>query len=492
MKKKIPIFRLFFVFFFSFLNHAQVTNKLVEQNVKSVKDHKVRIFPLENIANSLPFSTNKLLASSISPLDQTICSGNTITTINASSPAINNFSSLDCITGGALFFLNVNNNGVYFDVGNTGSVPLRVNGFRIPLISPVTTTVTTGVPFSIYKTTSATTSTGNYTTQANWTKLGDFVASLAAVTGGNGYVVTVELGDNGFSMPVGGSFGIYIVATTPADGFKVGYRSSATSASTIANSNITVTHKVRGSEFFTTDNQLRGFYGDVLYHTNTYGFWSRNNATNVTGTGTAGANFSNATPFPISGTLTNNTVDPQITSYNVTAYDVNGVKDSQTANVTVVTTNPITTVSLNSGVLSADQSGAAYQWFDCNNANTPIPGATNQNYTPTVDGNYGVSITLSPCQSVNSNCTAYLDRNDFTKNELSIYPNPNNGRFFITTLYALDLSIINQLGQVINSLKISSGNDREVIFTKLQNGVYFLKGIADDGRTFTEKIIVRN
>src|SRR3989344_5112067 len=69
-----------------------------------------------------------------------------------------------------------------------------------------------------------------------------------------------------------------------------------------------------------------------------------------------------------------------------------------------VTSNAITadivvidaTTSVSGGTITANQSGATYQWFDCTTMQ-PIPGANQQSYTVTETGLYGVEITMGSC-----------------------------------------------------------------------------------------------
>ncbi len=52
-------------------------------------------------------------------------------------------------------------------------------------------------------------------------------------------------------------------------------------------------------------------------------------------------------------------------------------------------------------LLTAEMSGAGYQWLDCDNNYAEIPGETNQWYTATVVGHYAVRITFSNlCETV--------------------------------------------------------------------------------------------
>jgi len=50
--------------------------------------------------------------------------------------------------------------------------------------------------------------------------------------------------------------------------------------------------------------------------------------------------------------------------------------------------------------LTAEQSGAIFQWLDCDDNYAVINGETNQSYTPTTTGNYAVQITQQDCFGV--------------------------------------------------------------------------------------------
>ena len=63
----------------------------------------------------------------------------------------------------------------------------------------------------------------------------------------------------------------------------------------------------------------------------------------------------------------------------------------------------VNTVSQTGPQLDADQTGAIYQWLDCDNGNQPINGETNQSYTSTVTGNYAVEVNMNGC-IVTSSC----------------------------------------------------------------------------------------
>ena len=51
----------------------------------------------------------------------------------------------------------------------------------------------------------------------------------------------------------------------------------------------------------------------------------------------------------------------------------------------------------NQSVLTANASGAAYQWIRCDDGNTPMEGETQQTFTATAEGNYAVIVTQNGC-----------------------------------------------------------------------------------------------
>jgi hypothetical protein len=58
---------------------------------------------------------------------------------------------------------------------------------------------------------------------------------------------------------------------------------------------------------------------------------------------------------------------------------------------------PLISISTNGNELSCDLIGSSYQWFECGNGYNEIEGATNQEYSPNVEGMYAVAITGLQC-----------------------------------------------------------------------------------------------
>ena len=59
---------------------------------------------------------------------------------------------------------------------------------------------------------------------------------------------------------------------------------------------------------------------------------------------------------------------------------------------------PSAAVTQNGATLTATQTGATYQWIDCDDESN-IVGETNQSFTPAVTGNYAVIVNVNGCSN---------------------------------------------------------------------------------------------
>lgn len=125
--------------------------------------------------------------------------------------------------------------------------------------------------------------------------------------------------------------------------------------------------------------------------------------------------------------------------------------------------------------LVADLGGDSYQWVDCANGNTPIPGATSSFYEVTANGSYGVLVTVGNCTKL-SNCIAIttvgMEENDLIEN-ISVYPNPNSGSFSVQSSANQTVRIANALGQVIATADLVAGQSSQIDL-EVNAGVYFV------------------
>ena len=64
-----------------------------------------------------------------------------------------------------------------------------------------------------------------------------------------------------------------------------------------------------------------------------------------------------------------------------------------------------TSVTVTESTLTSNESTAIfYQWLDCNNGFSTIPGATNQSFTPLTSGNYAVNVGVPDLCYDTSDC----------------------------------------------------------------------------------------
>lgn len=172
-------------------------------------------------------------------------------------------------------------------------------------------------------------------------------------------------------------------------------------------------------------------------------------------------------------TYTSSTNTP---TYTFIGGAANGCDSIVTLSLTVTTIN--TNVIISSGTITAAQSGANYQWIDCDNNSTPISGADQISFTPAQTGNYAVLVTQNGCEAT-SDCyyveisSVGIKDVDFNDSDFNLYPNPNTGIFTFETTHLGKYSITNSLGQVIFDFEMNSGK-KELHLPYLAKGVYYV------------------
>ena len=142
--------------------------------------------------------------------------------------------------------------------------------------------------------------------------------------------------------------------------------------------------------------------------------------------------------------------------------------DSETLDATV-------TKSATGVYNAASNAGASYQWINCE-TQEDIAGETSQVFTPTVNGDYAVRITLNGCLKVSA-CIKIINVGVFENTfvELKTYPEP--ARDFIvvelpTEVNNATINVFSIQGQLVKQLVVSDKSQIDV--HALENGSYFL------------------
>jgi hypothetical protein len=189
----------------------------------------------------------------------------------------------------------------------------------------------------------------------------------------------------------------------------------------------------------------------------------------------------------VNGTTYNTTVSGATEVF--TNIGPNGCDSTVTINLTVSPAiDNTTTVSGNT--ITANETGATYQWLDCDNGNAVINGETSQSFTATVTGNYAVEITVGNCidTSACENITV-VGIDELSKASVTIYPNPNDGVFNVVTSEQVNITIYNMLGEIILT-NVLNGGTHVLSLNSHPKGVYFVN-IQQNESVTTYKMIVK-
>jgi hypothetical protein len=204
-------------------------------------------------------------------------------------------------------------------------------------------------------------------------------------------------------------------------------------------------------------------------------------------------NWSNGIPFA------NVNFVPTVASvYTVTGIDVNNCTLTNTVNIGLYPVASVTATSNKQNVCVGEPvnltgSGAStYTW----NVNS----LTGANVTVTMTANLPVTYSVTGTDANGCNAKAHVTVQGYFCtgiNEvnaadalLSVYPNPNAGTFSIKSDVALDLTIVNALGQTVKTVSIPESS-KKVTIDGLSSGFYFITGVSN-GQKFTKKVIVEN
>jgi uncharacterized repeat protein (TIGR01451 family) len=151
-----------------------------------------------------------------------------------------------------------------------------------------------------------------------------------------------------------------------------------------------------------------------------------------------------------------------------------------------------TTVTQIQDTLFASATNDSYQWINCTTGNI-IAGATSQNYSPTISGDYAVIVTSGICTDTSS--CHYLSLTGINENyasEILISPNPSNNEFVVYCSPKLigkkvNINIYDAYGKLVDERKLNSQNTI-IKASSWAKGIYFMQ-IKSEGSIIVKKLV---
>ena len=181
-----------------------------------------------------------------------------------------------------------------------------------------------------------------------------------------------------------------------------------------------------------------------------------------------------------------NTYTANNTTATHTLTNAAGCDSVVTLNLTLTTIDNTVTLSAGGDSLTANQSGAIYQWLDCDNANAIMVGATNKVFVATNPGNYTVELVLNGCVDTSA-CEFAVKVDEVTSTStFNIYPNPVKETLMISATETISsISIFGVNGQLVQTIahpknaRLPAGT--EVNVSNLVKGMYIIKVQTNKG-----------
>ena len=173
----------------------------------------------------------------------------------------------------------------------------------------------------------------------------------------------------------------------------------------------------------------------------------------------------------ISGTWSPALNNVATTTYTFTP---NSAQCALSTTMTITVNSIDLSTSLASETITANQSGATYQWINCN-GNVGIQGANSQSFTATENGNYAVIISVGNC-SATSECIAIntLNVESITNVRFTIYPNPVASILYLKHSASIIIDTI-VIYDVTGKMILSQSNQAsEINVEKLAVGTYII------------------
>ncbi len=180
-------------------------------------------------------------------------------------------------------------------------------------------------------------------------------------------------------------------------------------------------------------------------------------------------------------------------TYMDTIQNPGGCDTIVTVDLTIANVN--TSVTQQEHVLTADviQGGVTYQWLDCHDGYSVIPGETNATYTATANGEYAVAITINGCTDTSACYTVNTIGLGFDNHDITVkyYPNPTTGQVTINLGVVHDniqIRVVNVAGKEVSRSHFTN-TDMAIVEIKSEKGLYFVELIEEGELVGVLKVI---
>lgn len=155
-------------------------------------------------------------------------------------------------------------------------------------------------------------------------------------------------------------------------------------------------------------------------------------------------------------------------------------------------TQPTTPLITNSNdTLFSSTAAATYIWYF---NGTVIPGATDQTFAPTQNGNYQVqAVDAGGCASAISFPYNYLSLGISTgtkPHELYLFPNPSSGIVTIEGAFSWASNYKVIVTDLIGKVVFCGEKQKKVDLSSFENGMYQFTVFTEDGRKLTQKLML--
>jgi len=179
-------------------------------------------------------------------------------------------------------------------------------------------------------------------------------------------------------------------------------------------------------------------------------------------------------------TLAGNTYTKSGT-YTINLATSNNCDSVITLNLTIA---PDTSVTISFANIKSNETGATYQWLNCNNGMSAIPGATSAIFHPGMDGTFAVALNKSGCLDTSRCHFVYATSVDAItdKSVLKYYPNPVNDHVIIELDRAYNeirIELYNVAGQLIQKTLFKDSKIINNSFN-IPAGIYLMSVQTDD------------